>query len=268
MNAAGIPTKHRNTRTFVVGDVHGTYDRFCALIQDADLVGPDLRWNGGHHRLWLLGDLVDRGTRGLEVLDLTMRLQREAAAAGGHVGVLLGNHEVHLLAAHRFKETYAAQLGETFSDYWRRNGGHPADLAGLTEAQAAWLAALPVLALVGDHLLLHADSPFYLDYGSSVEKVNTAIRAVLADGDGEAWAMLLARFAERRAFAPGSPERRRAAVKFLRRFGVKRLVHGHTPIPSLDGAWSAGPLSYWQGRCTAVDALMWADEPGCFYRVT
>ena len=40
-----------------------------------------------------LGDLLDRGADSRKVMDLLMRLQGEAVAAGGPVHVVLGNHE-------------------------------------------------------------------------------------------------------------------------------------------------------------------------------
>jgi hypothetical protein len=40
-----------------------------------------------------LGDLLDRGADSRKVMDLLMRLQGEAHAAGGQLHVLLGNHE-------------------------------------------------------------------------------------------------------------------------------------------------------------------------------
>jgi hypothetical protein len=36
---------------------------------------------------------MDRGDRAKEILDLLMRLEKEAEAAGGKVHILLGNHE-------------------------------------------------------------------------------------------------------------------------------------------------------------------------------
>ena len=40
------------------------------------------------------GDYLDRGTDIRQVLDLLMRLEREAKSAGGQVIALLGNHEL------------------------------------------------------------------------------------------------------------------------------------------------------------------------------
>ncbi len=81
-------------RVVAIGDVHGAYEPFVELLGAAGLVSPELRWIGGETHLVMLGDLVDRGPRSREVLDLLMRLQEDAVHSGGQVHVVLGNHEV------------------------------------------------------------------------------------------------------------------------------------------------------------------------------
>jgi hypothetical protein len=81
-------------RIVAVGDVHGAYDRFVEILRAADLIDGRLRWVGGRTHLVQLGDVVDRGSDSLKVLDLLEGLQREAQRAGGAVHQLLGNHEV------------------------------------------------------------------------------------------------------------------------------------------------------------------------------
>ena len=99
------------TPTFIIGDIHGHCDKLAGLLRDAGLVDADLAWSGGDARLFLLGDYVDRGPDGIGVIDLLMGLGVEAAAAGGQVEALLGNHDVMLLAAHRFREEDARRRG-------------------------------------------------------------------------------------------------------------------------------------------------------------
>ncbi len=81
-------------RIVAIGDVHGAYDSFVALLQAANLVDADLEWTGGDRRLIVLGDLVDRGEDSRAALELMMKLQASAARAGGAAELLLGNHEV------------------------------------------------------------------------------------------------------------------------------------------------------------------------------
>ncbi len=81
-------------RVVAFADVHGAYDELVALLRSQAIVDDALRWSGADTHLVSLGDLVDRGPDSRRVLDLLMRLEREARAAGGAVHVLLGNHEV------------------------------------------------------------------------------------------------------------------------------------------------------------------------------
>ena len=82
-------------RVVAVADLHGDYDKFIFILAhpQVGLVDADLHWIGGKTHLVQLGDVLDRGARGKEILDLMMRLGKEAEAAGGMVHQLLGNHE-------------------------------------------------------------------------------------------------------------------------------------------------------------------------------
>jgi hypothetical protein len=87
-----------DSRVVAVGDVHGAYDPFVALLREARLVDDRERWIGGDTWLVQTGDVLDRGPDSKRVIDLLRKLQREAARAGGAVYPLLGNHELMRLA--------------------------------------------------------------------------------------------------------------------------------------------------------------------------
>lgn len=80
-------------RIIVIGDVHGAYDNFVAVLKNTGLVNDKLKWTGGKTHLVQLGDVVDRGARSRDCMDLLMQLEKEAKKAGGYVHVLIGNHE-------------------------------------------------------------------------------------------------------------------------------------------------------------------------------
>ncbi len=143
-----------NKRIYVIGDVHGQFEKLAQLLRDTKLVGNTLSWTGGNATLWFMGDFFDRGPGGIAVVDLVMRLQEEAAAAGGRVESLLGNHEVVLLAARRFGTRETTGPGGNFVADWVYNGGFDADLAGLTLQHMDWIINLPAMALAGDWLFV------------------------------------------------------------------------------------------------------------------
>ena len=80
-------------RVVAVGDIHGDYNQFVNLLRDAGLVNADGRWTGGKTHLVQIGDVPDRGSDTRRVMDLLMRLEKQAKRAKGYVHALIGNHE-------------------------------------------------------------------------------------------------------------------------------------------------------------------------------
>ena len=76
-----------------VGDVHGDYENFVKILKGTELIDKELHWTGGKTHLVQTGDIMDRGPDAKKVLDLLMRLEKEAKEAGGKVHALIGNHE-------------------------------------------------------------------------------------------------------------------------------------------------------------------------------
>ncbi|MDQ2806838.1 MAG: metallophosphoesterase [Chloroflexota bacterium] len=269
------PAPAAESAVYVMGDVHGQLARLTQLLQDAGLIDPDglwterPLWRGGTATLWFLGDFFDRGPAGLGVVDLVMRLQREAAAAGGTVGALLGNHEILILAAQRCGPARSGG-GGTFLECWQVNGGEPADLDGLTARYTAWISRLPAMALVADRLLIHADSPIYARLGGSVAAVNAAVAGTLAGTDPVAYDRLLAAFAGRNLFSKGDGVGIQQAAAYLAQFGGRQIIHGHTPISDGTGQEPTDvttPRLYADGLCVNVDGGLYQGGPGFLYRL-
>ncbi len=80
-------------RIVAIGDVHGAYDNLVDILETTGLVNEKLKWTGGKTHLVQLGDIVDRGPRSRDCMDLLMKLEKQAKKAGGYVHVLIGNHE-------------------------------------------------------------------------------------------------------------------------------------------------------------------------------
>jgi bis(5'-nucleosyl)-tetraphosphatase (symmetrical) len=122
--------------TWAVGDVQGCHDELVELL-DRIAFDPD------RDRLWLVGDLVNRGPRSADVVR-TVRGLGEAARC------VLGNHDLHLLAI-RFGG-YRPNRSDTFTDVLA---------APDCDALCHWLRGLPLL--VDDpalgYVMAHAGIP-------------------------------------------------------------------------------------------------------------
>ncbi|WP_160623517.1 bis(5'-nucleosyl)-tetraphosphatase (symmetrical) ApaH [Mixta intestinalis] len=72
--------------TYLIGDIHGCYDEMQSLLQQ-------VAFDAEKDTLWLTGDLVARGPGSLDVL-------RYVRSLGNAVRIVLGNHDLHLLAVY------------------------------------------------------------------------------------------------------------------------------------------------------------------------
>lgn len=249
---------------YVVGDVHGHLAELTRALHVAELCDEDGHWTGDEAELWFLGDFVDRGPDGVGVIDLVMRLGEEAAETGGSVNSLIGNHEVLLLGMHRFGDDQVPDsMGpRSFARSWLLNGGLRSDQDRLTDEHVEWLTNRPVLKLRDDHLLMHSDTAAYLEWGSSIEEVNEAVRHVLKGDDlidwWECWRKMTTRYAFR---GPQGPE---IADELLATLGGSTIVHGHSVIADQLGVPPEeidGPLVYADGKVLAIDAGLYSGGP-------
>jgi bis(5'-nucleosyl)-tetraphosphatase (symmetrical) len=117
--------------TYAIGDVHGCFDTLQALLKR-------IGFSAGRDRLWMVGDLVNRGPQSLAVL-------RWAAALGDDLVVVLGNHDLYLMAR-----------GAGVVDRKRRDTLDPVLEAPDRDELLAWLRTRPLLHREGDRVLVHA----------------------------------------------------------------------------------------------------------------
>ncbi|HEX9585193.1 MAG TPA: symmetrical bis(5'-nucleosyl)-tetraphosphatase [Gammaproteobacteria bacterium] len=104
--------------TYAIGDVQGCYDELCSLLEL-------IEFDPGADRLWFAGDLVNRGPRSADVLRLVKGL-------GDSALTVLGNHDLHLLAADR---EVRVNVADTFADVLS---------AGDRDELLGWLRAQPM----------------------------------------------------------------------------------------------------------------------------
>ena len=121
---------------YVVGDLQGCSQAFDQLLER-------IEFDERHDELWLVGDLVNRGPDSLRVL-------RRVIELGDRVTTVLGNHDLHLLAAAAGART--ASPSDTFQD-----------VLGADDAEVLldWLRTRPLLHRDKARrlLLVHAGIP-------------------------------------------------------------------------------------------------------------
>jgi bis(5'-nucleosyl)-tetraphosphatase (symmetrical) len=117
--------------TYVIGDVHGCCTTLRQLLDSA-------RVSPGSDELWFVGDLVNRGPRNIEVLQYVQAL-------GDSARVVLGNHDLHLIALH-YGVTQPKRK-DTIDDVLR----HP-DRRSLID----WLRNQPLFHRSGNAAMVHA----------------------------------------------------------------------------------------------------------------
>jgi hypothetical protein len=247
-------------RIVAVGDVHGGYDEFIAVLRAAGVIDASNKWSGGETHLVQTGDCLDRGAESRKVLDLLITLEGQARRAKGRVHALLGNHEAMNLYGdlryvsageyEAFKTPQSAELRdrayEELADPAKKNDAayrskwyeeHP--LGWIEHRQAfgpsgkygKFIRERPAIVKINDSMFLHGGiSPKYTD--TTIEEMNKRIRAELRDfkllngglvtaEDGPLWY---------RGLATDSEDDLSPFVdQILKSFGVARIVIGHTP---------------------------------------
>jgi bis(5'-nucleosyl)-tetraphosphatase (symmetrical) len=116
---------------YAIGDVQGCKQELRALL-------ARLRFSADRDKLWFVGDLVNRGPDSLGAL-------RSVRALGDNAVVVLGNHDLHLLAL-----ACGAQRRR------RSDTLHDVLAAPDREALLEWLMLRPLAHLEGNDLMVHA----------------------------------------------------------------------------------------------------------------
>lgn len=140
--------------SYVISDIHGEADRFDKMLETVGFSENDT--------LYILGDVVDRGPAGVELLE---RIRRTP-----NMVMLLGNHE------YMYLQCFDPAATEKDHRRWARNGNAPtlAGLASLTDARReellSFLKALPTFLEVRV-----GERDFYLVHGFPGENVHDRV---------------------------------------------------------------------------------------------
>lgn len=143
------------TRTIVVGDIHGCYDELTALLEKVEL--------GDKDRVIAVGDLITKGPKNREVLQLFMTDAR--------FSTVMGNHDLAL--RRRWN-------GEDIELRPAQKEAHK-ELKGEKEAYTSFLNRLPYIIDLDTHLVVHAGLRPNVELYSQTTGDLTRLRTLGAD---------------------------------------------------------------------------------------
>lgn len=240
----------KEQKVWAVGDVHGCYHQFMGIIKSPLIGDNDI--------VILIGDIIDRGPDSVKMLEWAM----ENVNNGGKYYMIRGNHEQNIIDEYTSfaernarKNRYRVQAGEKPADYHefsiydlrcQYDFCDYMERAGIVKVGQAlkyieWMKTLPLYMLVKitDHskyILAHA----WFD-GKLLE--DGSIRPCISDED-----ILWYRDTDiydnvsRPDYSPMASE---------------VLIHGHTPIPAIDGRGAKLAEPLFRGHSINIDG-------GCF----
>ena len=142
-------------RTIVVGDIHGCYDELMKLLERAKFSAED--------RVVCVGDLITKGPKSREILELFMTDARFTTVIGNHDLALRrrwNGEDIELSSAQ--KETHK-------------------ELKSEKDAYAAFFNRLPFMIDLGSHLVVHAGLRPNVELHSQTTGDLTRLRTLGAD---------------------------------------------------------------------------------------
>jgi len=149
----------------VVGDLHGCYDELLDLLSKVDF--------GSHDRVVAVGDLIVKGPKNTEVLDLFIGDDRFSS--------VLGNHDVALLHLWQGKDLKFTKA--------QREAGR--ELALDREKYCSYLSSLPLMLNLGSHVVVHAglrpDAPLDKQEAEDLLELRTLGRKKRTSRKGTPW---------------------------------------------------------------------------------
>ncbi len=262
------PSTYSSTpsKFLAISDFDGHMEGFTMVLKGEGIIDNNFNWIYGDGRLIISGDIFDRGFHITECMWLLYKLESEAAAQGGKVHLIIGNHEMfNMTDDWRYVETKyfndAHLMGKRMSELYASN----------TEL-GRWLRSKNIIEKIGDYAFLHGGlSPQVSALNLSYDQINDYGRIEMNGGpcpnndcdivngsDGIYWYrdmadMLLTQ---------------QEVDAILTNFGLKRVVIGHTKENTI--------RSLYNGKVMAIDmyhvnnfnngymeALQF--ELGCFY---
>lgn len=245
---------------FVISDVHGQFAAMTELLKAQQVLDDQLNWKFGSGHLVVDGDVFDRGMQVNQALWLLYRLEQQAAAAGGRMHLLLGNHEAMALRGDdRYVRDELKARAETVVQ------GDYRQLYGQDTFLGRWLRRKNTIERIGDVLFVHAGiSPTLANRQLSTDFINEeitrcldltraeikadSIRALLLSSPGPVW--YRGYFAD--PFTKDAVSKAQI-TQITNQLDVAAIVVGHTTQDSV--------LTLHDGKVLAVDTGLKRGKP-------
>lgn len=210
---------------YAFSDVHGQYDKLINAAKKIGLIehGRNNVVCANNSLIVTNGDLLDRGPKSRQTVDFCLWLKLEAQKVGSAVKFVRGNHEDMFIKAIK---------NERWRDIWLYNGGNEAeasypynsgDLQSIYNHHEEYYGNLLSHFIYKETLFVHAGvSP-----NGSIGNLTTK-----EDEDQGAEAYLWIRY----PFFNANPK------DYIHKYGVKKIVFGHTPTFILGSDYKVTPL--------------------------
>jgi hypothetical protein len=237
--AAGESFRHGVPgRLIAIGDLHGDIAATRAALRLGGAIDASDRWIGDTLTVVQTGDQLDRGDDEREILDLFQQLQVSAAAEGGQVVALNGNHEVMNVQGD-FRYVTPGAVG-AFTGVMPQSPLARSAPPAFQERAAAFLpggayalelAERDVVAVVGDSVFVHGGVlPDHVRYG--IDRINRETRSWMRGSERQAPASIAAESApiwvRDYSLDPVTPRACEMLGEVLDALKVSRMVVGHT----------------------------------------
>jgi hypothetical protein len=147
------------SRTIVVGDIHGCYDELMELLEKVDL--------GENDRVVSVGDLIAKGPKSKEVLELFMTDAR--------FSTVIGNHDLALRRRWNGEDIELKPAQKEVHKYLKTE----------KDAYATFFNRLPFMIDLGSHLVVHAGIRPNVELYSQTTGDLTRLRTLGPDRESE-----------------------------------------------------------------------------------
>ena len=167
-------------KIFVVGDIHGEYDRVAGLLTNNRIIDKEGNWNWGKGHLVFMGDIFDRGSKVTETFWLIIKLEKQAEKAGGKVHMLLGNHEPMI---------FKGDLRYITDEYYALCNNLGLDYSGLFSEKTLlghWIRQSPVMIRINRFAFIHGGlSPELYNLKLPADTMNYIVRQYFNNTEAE-----------------------------------------------------------------------------------